>query len=161
MDAGIGSCSRSLTYQSPIGPLKLVASKDGISALKYLFGKHSSSETKAGETATAADCKLAKAGETATAADCKLSSSETKAGETAAAADCKLAKAGETAAAADCGNCSEKNSNDDEVAAEMHLQVCRKWLDAYFEGSLLKSDTTPPRPKLALAMKGNSKLANK
>lgn len=42
----------------------------------------------------------------------------------------------------------------DEPKAESHLNVCSKWLDAYFQGTLLKSGTPPPRPKLALGKTG-------
>ena len=49
---------------------------------------------------------------------------------------------------------SGKSGTDSDAGrkADFHLEVCRKWMDAYFDGSLLKPDP-PPRPKLALAMK--------
>ena len=35
----VGS-SRSVVYHSPMGPLKLTATEEGMAAVKYLFGKH-------------------------------------------------------------------------------------------------------------------------
>lgn len=32
--------SKSVVYSSPLGPLKLTASEEGVTAVKYLFGKH-------------------------------------------------------------------------------------------------------------------------
>lgn len=46
----------------------------------------------------------------------------------------------------------EEVGSDSRKKAESHLEACSKWMDAYFDGSLLKPDP-PPRPKLALAMK--------
>ena len=39
MDDG-GSAERSVVYGSPMGPLKLTATEEGIAAVKYLFGKY-------------------------------------------------------------------------------------------------------------------------
>ena len=94
--------SSSEVYQTPIGPLKLVASKDGISAVKYLFGKHTEEPVLVKEAPVMV---------------------EEKAGE--------------------------------KTEADAHLDVCKKWLDWYFKGFLLKPDSAPPlRPTLALSMEG-------
>lgn len=89
-------------YHAPIGPLKLVANGDGISAVKFLFGRHG------GDWISPAFVAPVEGGERATA---------------------------------------EKEATNQ---ADFHLEVCKKWLDAYFGGHLLRPDT-PPRPKLALS----------
>lgn len=97
--------TRSVVYHSPVGPLKLVATEDGILAVKFLFGKH---EDKV-HVALPAKREFTENG----------------------------------------------RLDGDESEAESHLKVCNAWLDAYFEGTLLKSDPPPPpRPKLALPATG-------
>lgn len=87
-------------YQTPIGPLKLVASKDGISAVKYLFGKHTEGAVLMKEAPVMAE---------------------------------------------------------EKTEADSHLDVCKKWLDWYFKGYLLRPDSAPPpRPSLALSMEGET-----
>lgn len=95
--------SKSIVYSSPIGPLKLVATDDGISAVKFLFGKH-------GEKVEEAACK-------------QLSTT--------------------------------RNGEDMLKKADLHLNDCAKWLDAYFNGTLLQSSPPPPRPPLALPTTGD------
>lgn len=96
------SSTQSMIYHSPIGPLKLVATSEGISQVKYLFGKH---KEKGELTSEKAHC-------------------ESMAGSSG--------------------------------GVESHLSVCSRWLDAYFEGTLLrKGKSPPPRPKLALSTEGN------
>lgn len=97
--------SKELVYSSPLGPLKLTATAEGILAVKYLFGR--------GE------------------------------GE-----DVERARSVPVKCEGDAEHFSEKE-------AESHLKICSKWLDAYFQGTLLKSP--PPRPKLALANKGTNR----
>lgn len=81
-----------------MGPLKLVANGDGISAVKFLFGRH-----------------------------------------------------GATWAAADVSTEGESVNE-----ANIHLEACKKWLDAYFDGVLL-GPQSPPRPKLVLPRKSECK----
>lgn len=100
------SSSASFVYHAPIGPLKLVANGDGISAVKFLFGKH-------GATLPATD----------------------------------VAGLGEIGARK-----AEEVGSDSDNEATYHLEVCKKWLDAYFGGVVLGSHP-PPRPKLALEKK--------
>ncbi len=42
--------------------------------------------------------------------------------------------------------------------ARSHLEVCRKWLDAYFGGILLEMDNPPPKPKLVFPDKGTGPI---
>ena len=105
-------------YKTPIGPLKLEASDEGICAVKWLFGKHS--EPPAG------------------AAAAPPAQSETNAEHNAKQ---------EAAIATDGGRTECKGSK-----AERHLQDCQSWLDAYFAGTLLK--TNPPKPQLVLPHTG-------
>ena len=49
----------------------------------------------------------------------------------------------------------EGSDVEDQTLARQHLKTCKKWLDAYFSGSLLKSPT--PKPPLVIPMKGKSK----
>lgn len=109
---------KSLIYKTPIGPLKLEASDEGICAVKWLFGKHSDSE----QLPTGA------------------ASSPPVQSETGVEHNAKQ----ETATAAGGGHTKRK--------AEQHLQDCQSWLDAYFSGTLLK--TNPPKPQLVLPHTG-------
>ena len=102
-------------YKTPIGPLKLEASDEGICAVKWLFGKHS--ELPAG------------------AAAAPPAQSETNGDKQ------------EVAIATDGGRTECKGSK-----AKRHLQDCQSWLDAYFAGTLLK--TNPPKPQLVLPQTG-------
>ena len=105
--------TQSLVYQAPIGPLKLIASEEGISGIKFLFGSRGD-QMGGAIVATQSERKT------------EAASSEIKS----------------------------------EDKASLHLEVCKKWLDAYFEGSLLKSDPPPPpKPKLSLAMQGRAKTS--
>ena len=106
---------RSIIYNSPIGPLQLVATRDGISALKFLFGRH-------GQKSAAVDHFQT---------ENSLSKEDTKTTEKELIAE-------------------------EDKEAQSHLNVCIKWLDAYFEGTILKSD--PPLPKPALALPSKSKI---
>ena len=108
MAASASVSTKSRVYSSPIGPLKLTATDEGILAVKYLFGKHKEVDPEAGNTAV------------------------------------KQAE-----------HVEDKGSKDSVEAAESHLDTCSEWLDAYFQGSLLKSEAPPPpRPKLTLPQKG-------
>ena len=56
-------------------------------------------------------------------------------------------------------SCEETlNQKEDSVMscskANEHLKTCKAWLDAYFDGSLLKRHPPLPRPPLVLPMKG-------
>lgn len=102
--------SSSVVYLTPIGPLKLVANGDGMTAVKFLFGRH-------GATRVAADMADSSASE-------------------------ELEREGAS------GTVDRESGNKDNF----HLEVCKKWLDAYFDGGLLGSHP-PPRPKLVLARK--------
>jgi hypothetical protein len=103
-----GAMSSSTVYQTPLGPLKLVANSRGITAVKFLFGKHGDWPVSAGP-----------------------------------GLEHRLEPG---------GGSGDGEESDSENAADFHLEVCRRWLDAYFDGSLLKSDA-PPRPKLVFAEK--------
>ena len=48
----------------------------------------------------------------------------------------------------------EKHSDVLATKPQEHLSVCRRWLDAYFGGYLLKSNPPIPRPPLVLPEKG-------
>lgn len=102
--------TQSLVYQAPIGPLKLIASEEGISGLKFLFGSRGDQMGGAIMATQGHERKTERAA---------------------------------------------SPSGKSEDKASFHLEVCKKWLDAYFEGSLLNSDPPPPpKPKLSLAMQG-------
>ena len=109
-------------YKTPIGPLKLEASDEGICAVKWVFGKRHS-ELPAG----AAPAPLAQ-----TEADGEHNAKQ------------------EAATATDGRRTECKGSK-----SERHLQDCQTWLDAYFAGTLLK--TNPPKPQLVLPHTGTQK----
>lgn len=92
-----------IIYEAPIGPLKLVASRDGIISVNFLFGQHGS----------------------------KLDDAVPKDHDHL-----------------------EKVKQNEEAKVNLHLDVCKKWLDAYFNGMLLQMEPPPPRPALVLPEKG-------
>lgn len=76
--------TRSVIYRSPLGPLKLEATAEGICAVKYLFGKHS--DTERAHASGLPDTKQKESlkrvrGPSQTAADVPLSSEGSKAEE--------------------------------------------------------------------------------
>ena len=52
------SSSESLVYNSPMGPLKLTATEEGIAAVKYLFGKKEQAEKQEVQDAAEAEAKV-------------------------------------------------------------------------------------------------------
>ena len=109
-----------MIYNSPLGPLKLVATKDGMTAVKYLFGRHSDS------------CGLVK-------------------GQN----DHKDKGISEGDTIEEKEERSSELTDDEEIdkGAKTHLNACKRWLDAYFDGTLLRPDG-PPKPTLALPASG-------
>ena len=104
----------SLIYKTPIGPLKLEATAEGICAVKWLFGKHSKSQADSAE-------KLSTTTKTQKEEDGVKASPATIVTGTKGA--------------------PRASSN---AKADEHLQVCQAWLDAYFTGTLLQSNPPKP-----------------
>lgn len=108
----------SVVYKTPIGPLKLEATAEGICGVKFLFGKRSDSEQL---------------------------SQTTGPGETLQPGDREASRAAMVARA---------QGTSEGSKAHDHLQVCQAWLDAYFAGTLLKSNPPIPKPPLVLPPTG-------
>lgn len=102
----------SVIYKTPLGPLKLVANREGICAVKWLFGKQTG-----------------------------LIQSRGPKPKVALPVD---------------GSEMTPTSPPKLTEIQKHLNVCTRWLDAYFSGSLLKSECHILRPSLVLPQKGRS-----
>ena len=44
--------------------------------------------------------------------------------------------------------------NEEDAKVSLHLDTCKAWLDAYFNGTLLEMNPSPQKPPLVLPRKG-------
>lgn len=114
--------SLSCVYKTPIGPLELVAGPEGISAVRWLFGKHCQDQASVPDSPGPCMHEQDPSGlHVSAVSECEVTSKNSKAED----------------------SLEKKRAMD-------HMRVCINWLNAYFDGTLLQSDKPIPKPELSL-----------